>query len=100
MYLARRRRTTERGEEYDNLRLEKKNRRSGLRGEGPMKVESKIHQKYYLAGTVSPVSHVPVFLWPGLYFVSCLYYELSLLYIIFLLGRGYSNSALLNGFFI
>ena len=52
-------------------------------------------KKYYLAGTVSPVSHVPVFLWPGLYFVSCLYYELSLLYIIFLLGRGYSNSTLL-----
>ena len=93
--MLRRRRTTEGREEYDNLCLEKKSRWSGLRGEGPMKVESKIHQKYYLAGTVSPVSHVPVFLWPGLYFVSCLYYELSLLYIIFLLGRGYSNRTLL-----
>ena len=59
-------------EEYDNLCLEKKSRWSGFWGEGPMKVESQIHRKYYLAGTVSPVSHIPVFLWPGLYCVSCL----------------------------
>ena len=70
MFLLRRRRTTEGREEYDNLSLEKKSRRSGLRGEGLMKVESR---NYYWAGAQSLLSLTSHILWPGLYCVSCLH---------------------------